>query len=60
MAVGRTGDTPGGEAVGVLNLDTRPPQKALDEVLGHPDILSASIIELPEAGELPAWLSPGA
>jgi D-3-phosphoglycerate dehydrogenase len=60
MAVGRTGDTPGGEAVGVLNLDTRPPQKALDEVLGHPDILSASIIELPEAGELPAWLAaPG-
>lgn len=56
MAVGRASAHPGGDAIGVLNLDSRPPAAALDEVLGHPDILSASVIELPPAGELPPWL----
>jgi D-3-phosphoglycerate dehydrogenase len=55
MAVGRASQ--GGEAIGVLNLDTRPPAAALDEVLSHPDILSASVIALPPAGELPSWLT---
>ncbi|MGH7139358.1 MAG: ACT domain-containing protein, partial [Pirellulales bacterium] len=54
MAVGRA--EPGGDAIGVLNLDSRPPAEAMNEVLAHPDILSASIIELPVAGELPPWL----
>lgn len=54
MAVGRTAR--GGEAIGVLNLDTRPPEAALQAVLAHPDIHSATVIELPEAGELPPWL----
>lgn len=54
MAVGRA--EPGGDAIGVLNLDSRPPAEAMNEVLGHPEILSASIIELPVAGELPPWL----
>ena len=40
----------------MLNLDTRPPAEALAEVAGHPDILSASVIELPPSGELPPWL----
>jgi D-3-phosphoglycerate dehydrogenase len=60
MAVGRASNTPGGQAIGVLNLDTRPSQKALDEVLSHPDVLSTTVIELPPAGEFPAWLVGGA
>ncbi|OYV78577.1 MAG: phosphoglycerate dehydrogenase, partial [Planctomycetia bacterium 21-64-5] len=54
MAVGRA--VPGGDAIGVLNLDSRPPAEALREVSAHPDILSVSVIELPAAGELPPWL----
>jgi D-3-phosphoglycerate dehydrogenase len=56
MAVGRASHHPGGEAIGILNLDTRPPAAALEEVASHPDITSMSIIELPAAGELPNWL----
>jgi D-3-phosphoglycerate dehydrogenase len=59
MSVGRGSHTPGGDAVGVLNLDNRPPAKAIEEVLAHPDILRASVIELPAAGELPPWLATG-
>ncbi len=54
MAVGRAAR--GGEAIGVLNLDSRPPEDALQAVLAHPDIHSATVIELPEPGELPPWL----
>ena len=57
MAVGRAGSQPGGAAVGVLNLDTRPPAAALAEVQAHPDILSTAVVELPPCGELPAWLA---
>lgn len=56
MSVGRAGDAPGGAAIGVLNLDNEPPQAAIDEVLGHPDVHSVHIIRLPAAGELPAWM----
>jgi D-3-phosphoglycerate dehydrogenase / 2-oxoglutarate reductase len=56
MSVGRAGATPGGGAIGVLNLDSLPPQAAIDEVLKHKDIQSVKVIELPKAGELPAWL----
>ncbi|HUY31818.1 MAG TPA: phosphoglycerate dehydrogenase [Pirellulales bacterium] len=56
MAVGRASHLPGGEAIGVLNLDTRPPADALAAVADHPDILSACVIELPPSGELPPWL----
>ncbi len=56
MSVGRAGATPGGGAIGVLNLDSLPPQAAIDEVLRHQDIQSVKVIELPKAGELPAWL----
>jgi D-3-phosphoglycerate dehydrogenase / 2-oxoglutarate reductase len=54
MAVGRAG--PGGEAVGVLNLDQEPTAAALAEVTNSPDINSATVIRLPAAGQLPAWL----
>jgi D-3-phosphoglycerate dehydrogenase len=56
MSVGRSGDRPGGRALGVLNLDNLPSQKAMDEMLGHADIQSAVVIQLPAAGQLPPWL----
>lgn len=56
MAVGRASERPGGEAIGVLNLDSSPPAAALEEVLAHPDIESVSVIQLPQAGEMPAWM----
>jgi D-3-phosphoglycerate dehydrogenase len=57
MSVGRAGEAPGGDAIGVLNLDNLPPPEALDDVLASPDILSATVIRLPKAGELPLWLT---
>lgn len=54
MAVGRA--KRGGEAVGVLNLDSSPPDAAMQEVLDHPEIITAEVIELPPSGLLPAWL----
>jgi D-3-phosphoglycerate dehydrogenase len=54
MNVGR--EQPGGEAIGVVNLDSVPPAQALDNLRQHPDILSLSIIKLPPHGALPPWL----
>jgi D-3-phosphoglycerate dehydrogenase len=54
MAVGRSG--PGGEAVGVLNLDSEPTAEALAEVRQLPAIMAAIVVHLPPAGQLPAWL----
>lgn len=56
MAVGRAGETPGGGAVGILNLDGDPPAAALEAVRSLPAITSAAVIHLPKAGELPSWL----
>jgi len=56
MAVGRAGDVPGGEAVGILNLDGEPPAAALEAVRQLPAISSAKVIHLPSAGQLPSWL----
>lgn len=56
MAVGRASKTPGSAAVGVLNLDSEPPAKAIQEVLAHPAIQNAWVIHLPPAGQLPSWL----
>jgi D-3-phosphoglycerate dehydrogenase len=57
MSVGRSGEVPGGPAIGVLNLDGQPPTAALNEVLAHPHIQTANVVELPKAGELPPWLA---
>jgi D-3-phosphoglycerate dehydrogenase len=54
MSVGR--NAPGEEAIGVLNLDSVPPAAAIEEVKKIPDIRSVRVIELPKAGESPAWL----
>jgi D-3-phosphoglycerate dehydrogenase len=53
MTVGR--QVPGGEAIAVLNLDSDPPEEALKEVRGHPQISSLCVVKLPPAGEMPAW-----
>ncbi|MEM7312826.1 MAG: phosphoglycerate dehydrogenase [Planctomycetota bacterium] len=57
MSVGRADEKPGGDAIGVLNLDAAPPQTAIDEVLANPDITSITVAELPVRDELPSWLS---
>lgn len=54
MTVGR--QAPGGEAIGILNLDTPPPDAALAEVKSHPQISTLTVVKLPPAGELPPWL----
>jgi D-3-phosphoglycerate dehydrogenase len=56
MAVGRPTNKPGGEAVGVLALDSVPPAEALAEVQALPHVTRATIVRLPPAGEMPAWL----
>ncbi|QDU93666.1 phosphoglycerate dehydrogenase [Lignipirellula cremea] len=56
MAVGRAGESPGGKAIGVLNLDSMPPQEALDEMVAEPGVNSVQVIELPPAGQEPPWL----
>jgi D-3-phosphoglycerate dehydrogenase len=57
MNVGR--EEQGGEAIGVVNLDSAPPAAALDAVRQHPDILSLSLIKLPPQGAPPPWLLGG-
>lgn len=56
MAVGRSGDHPGGQAIGVLNLDSQPPQQALDQMMAIDAIDKVQTIDLPPAGKLPVWL----
>ncbi|MFP6650245.1 MAG: phosphoglycerate dehydrogenase, partial [Pirellulaceae bacterium] len=57
MAVGRAGDAPGGQAIGVLNLDTVPPQQTLERLQDHEAIERVQVIQLPLAGKLPDWLA---
>jgi D-3-phosphoglycerate dehydrogenase len=54
MTVGR--QLPGGDAIAVLNLDSPPPDEAIKEVKAHPQISSLSVVKLPPAGQMPAWL----
>jgi D-3-phosphoglycerate dehydrogenase / 2-oxoglutarate reductase len=54
MNVGR--EEQGGEAIGVVNLDSAPTAKALETVQAHPDVLSVSVIKLPAQGAVPTWL----
>jgi D-3-phosphoglycerate dehydrogenase / 2-oxoglutarate reductase len=54
MAVGRA--SPGGEAVGILNLDGEPPAAALEAVRSLPAITSAVVVALPSSGVLPRWV----
>ena len=56
MAVGRASDKPGGDAIGILNIDGEPSAAALEELRQVPSITSAKVIHLPPAGELPSWM----
>jgi D-3-phosphoglycerate dehydrogenase len=56
MAVGRRSEQPGGRSVGVLNLDGRPTDEAMEEVRSLTGIHRVDAIELPAAGQLPPWL----
>ena len=56
MAVGRGSHQPGGHAIGVLNLDSLPPQQAVDQVAEIDPIQTITVVQLPPVGELPTWL----
>ena len=56
MAVGRAGEQPGGDAIGILNLDAAPSPEAMEAVRQLAAIGSAKVIHLPAVGELPSWL----
>jgi len=58
MSVGRASDLPGGQAVGVLNLDGVPPAAAIEGVTRHPAVSSVKLIAMPAAGKQPPWMSP--
>ncbi len=55
MTVGRT--APGGDAIGVLNLDQAPSAEAVAAVAACPGVRSARVVKLPPAGKLPYWLA---
>ncbi|HEY4760451.1 MAG TPA: ACT domain-containing protein, partial [Thermoguttaceae bacterium] len=56
MSVGRAENKPGGEAVGILCLDTQPPAEALAEILSLEEVTKAWTVKLPPADELPQWM----
>ena len=58
MTVGRS--TPGGDAIGVLNLDQTPAAEAVAAVTGCQGVRSARVVQLPPAGQLPSWLAAAA
>lgn len=53
MNVGR--QQPGGEAIAVLNLDSPPPDAALQEVKANEKIYNLMVVKLPPVGEMPVW-----
>ena len=57
MSVGRAANKPGGDAIGILSLDSAPPAEALAEVLATEDVKQAWVAKLPPAGEMPPWLA---
>jgi D-3-phosphoglycerate dehydrogenase len=57
MSVGRAADKPGGDAIGILSLDSAPPAEALAEVVGMEEVKQAWVVKLPAAGEMPPWLA---
>jgi D-3-phosphoglycerate dehydrogenase len=54
MNVGR--EQQGGEAIGVVNLDSTPSAEALEKLRQNPNVLSISVIKLPPQGSGPPWL----
>ncbi len=56
MSVGRPTNKPGGEAIGVLALDSRPPAEALAEIVAMPHVDAGVDRQAPAAGEYPPWM----
>jgi D-3-phosphoglycerate dehydrogenase len=56
MSVGRSTNKPGGEAVGILSLDSQPPAEAIAEVLALPEVDGAWVVKLPGASDFPPWM----
>ena len=56
MHLGRVGNTPGGPAIGVLNLDGVPPEDAVTAVRAHASMSRIDVVRLPKAGDVPAWM----
>ena len=54
MALGR--DEVGGEAVAVLNLDSRPTEDLRSKVAGHENVTGVDLVELPARGAALPWL----
>jgi D-3-phosphoglycerate dehydrogenase len=54
MNVGR--ENQGGEAIGVVNLDSVPSERAIEALRQNPLIQSMSVIKLPPMGAGPPWL----
>jgi len=59
MSVGRPTHKPGGEAIGVLSLDSEPPPEALEAVNAMDTVERAWIVHLPGPDELPVWMGAG-
>ncbi|MEN6405285.1 MAG: phosphoglycerate dehydrogenase [Thermoguttaceae bacterium] len=57
MSVGRATDQPGGDAIGILSLDSAPPAGALADLLAMDEVTRAWVVKLPAAGEMPSWLA---
>ncbi len=57
MAVGRVDNSRGGDAIGVLNLDSPASSAALARFTELPGINSVKMIQLPAADEMPEWLA---
>jgi D-3-phosphoglycerate dehydrogenase / 2-oxoglutarate reductase len=56
MSVGRATEKPGGDAIGILCLDSAPPAEALAEVAALEEVTQAWIVRLPAAGAMPPWM----
>jgi D-3-phosphoglycerate dehydrogenase / 2-oxoglutarate reductase len=56
MSVGRSTNQPGGDAIGVLALDSQPPAEAITEILALPEVERAWVVNLPKAGQSPPWM----
>lgn len=54
MGVGRS--EPGGDAIGVLNVDGEPSAETLEAIKAHEAITSVRVVHLPASGTTPAWL----
>jgi D-3-phosphoglycerate dehydrogenase len=59
LSLGRAENKPGGDAIGVLALDSYPPAESIAEILKLEPIHRATVVVLPPRGELPPWLGIG-